>query len=183
MKKIIKNIFFMLIIILFVSCGKPKLLSELQVRKGIHYEVNKESPYTGKFISEYSNGQIKKQGNFKKGILNGNYKEYYSNGQLKTSTVYKNGIINGIYSSFYENGEPKAKLQFLNGEYDGLNIIYKTMFTNYQELKFLNGKVIEKIEYDENKNIIKKIDEKSDEFNEETMGNAFKIYVNILEKI
>ena len=53
----------------------------------------------------HSNRKLKREINYKDGILDGQILEYFENGQLKCSFIYDNGEIKpGTYSSYYVNG-------------------------------------------------------------------------------
>ena len=53
----------------------------------------------------HSNRKLKREINYKDGILDGQILEYFENGQLKCSFIYDNGEIKpGRYSSYYING-------------------------------------------------------------------------------
>ena len=63
---------------------------------GIRYEVNSETPYTGKYVG------------------------YYENGQKNEETNYKDGKIEGLLISWYRNGQKEYEGNFIDGKEEGL---------------------------------------------------------------
>ena len=89
-----KKILLILIIsISLTSYGKSINKEQLHNKNGVYYEINKETPYTGKAIAYYKDGQIVGKQNYKNGLENGEWIEYYENGQVKVKENYKNGLI------------------------------------------------------------------------------------------
>ncbi|MCS5423083.1 MULTISPECIES: hypothetical protein [Psychrilyobacter] len=66
-----------------MKIGKSTNQEQLHYKNGVYYEINKETPYTGKVIGYYENGQIRAKSNWKDGKRNGEGIYYYENGQIK----------------------------------------------------------------------------------------------------
>ncbi|NJX16828.1 hypothetical protein [Tamlana crocina] len=71
--------------------------------------MNCEKVCDGIETDYYSNGTIRLTGEFKNGLVIGEFKRYYQNGNLKEVSVYdKDGLL--IKKTlFYENGEIKKE--------------------------------------------------------------------------
>jgi antitoxin component YwqK of YwqJK toxin-antitoxin module len=69
-------------------------------------------------IENYNNGNIKTILYHKKiGGVTQKVKEenYYENGQMKSEGTYKDGKLNGLVTSWYENGKKKYDVTFKDG--------------------------------------------------------------------
>ena len=146
-----KNIIITFIILTFFTLiGHGNVIdeSDLNYRNDKYYEVNSDTPYTGKIVSYYENGQLEYLENYKDGVAHGlcegyyengqlsyseNYKNdyphglckgYYENGQLEYSENYKDGELHGLLEHYYENGQMERYGNFVNGEPDGFTFTY-----------------------------------------------------------
>ena len=91
-------------------------LTELEDRQGVFYPVNSETPFTGKSIGHYENGQKKLEGNFKDGKREGLHTMWHENGQKKLEGNFKDGKPEGLHTSWYENGKIAGEECYRNGE-------------------------------------------------------------------
>jgi|TARA_B110000438_G_scaffold268040_1_gene283336 antitoxin component YwqK of YwqJK toxin-antitoxin module len=103
---LMKILLLITIAILSVGCGekatvepvaevkpKPEGVNayEFEEREGIRYLKDSETPYTGKVISLYENGQKEHETNIKNGEVDGLSVYWYENGQKKHEANYKDG--------------------------------------------------------------------------------------------
>ena len=93
---------------------------KLVERRGIIYEANSQTPFTGSSVGYRENGDLQSRGNYKDGKLDGLWEDFNENGQLMIRENYKNGELNGLYELFYENGQLEDRGNFKDGEPDGL---------------------------------------------------------------
>tara|TARA_B110000483_G_C17959785_1_gene451550 strand:- start:161 stop:652 length:492 start_codon:yes stop_codon:yes gene_type:complete len=98
--------------------------SELNFRNDKYYPVNSNTPYTGRIVSYYENGQLKRSGNCKDGQDDGLYESYYENGLLRYSENYKDGEKDGLCKFYYKNGQLRSSENFKYGEKDGVSEFY-----------------------------------------------------------
>ncbi len=89
----------------------------------------KKTSKEGQFRSQYENGQLKDERNWKDGKPDGLWKDWHENGQLKMECDYKDGSRQGIYKAWYEDGQIKEEKTYVNGEADGL---YRQWYKNGQ---------------------------------------------------
>ena len=94
--------------------------SSLNFRNDKYYPVNSNTPYTGKIVTYYKNGQFEENRSYKDGKLDGVSKWYYENGQLEYSKNYKDGKLDGVFEEYDENGQLKESGSFKDGEKVGL---------------------------------------------------------------
>ena len=66
------------VFIIIASCSKEIPSDRLVERNGIYYEVNSQTPFSGRVVSYYGNGQLKYKGNYKDGEKDGLWKHYES---------------------------------------------------------------------------------------------------------
>ena len=59
----------------------------------------------GKNIEYYEDGSVSIYHNFKDGKLHGLQEQYYPSGNLETRTTYKNGLIEGVHIYLSEDGD------------------------------------------------------------------------------
>ncbi len=96
--------------------SEAKEVSYLQYRNDVSYEVNSETPYTGKLVELHWNGKKKREATYKNGKLDGLHTSWYLNGQKKDEETHKNGKLTG----WYENGQKKREATHKNDKLDGL---------------------------------------------------------------
>ena len=82
-----KETVILLLLFTLIGCKEKKIQHHLLVtREGVHYY--EDEPYTGKAVSNYSDGQLSQEFNFKDGKRDGVTKIYYENGQLQYEVIY-----------------------------------------------------------------------------------------------
>jgi len=86
-------------------------------KNGIYYPVSK-TPFTGKHVLKYKNGNKKREYNFKNGLFNGMCTEWYENGNKYRVSFYKKGVLDGNVAGWDKNG----LLMFNNKYKDGKKI-------------------------------------------------------------
>ena len=135
--------------------------SKLEVRNGIRYLQNEETPFTGRAkqfyfngqksgevsfkdgkgdglaTTWYENGQKKREGNLKDDKPDGLATEWYENGQKKSEVNFKDGRRNGLYTSWHENGQQSSEVNFKDGKQNGL---YTSWHENGQQSSEVNCK-------------------------------------------
>jgi antitoxin component YwqK of YwqJK toxin-antitoxin module len=110
-----KNTILILISLLFVTgISEGKEVTYLQDRNGIKYEVNTDTPYTGKYVTDHWNGQKVLEMNYKDGKLDGVQTWWYENGQKWYEGKYKNGKQDGIYTLWKKDGQKKVEGNYKN---------------------------------------------------------------------
>ena len=93
---------------------------KLVERRGIIYEVNSQTPFTGSSVGYYENGELQSRENRKNGESNGLFEHFYDNGQLEIRGNLKNGLHDGLWEYFDENGDLTKTEEYKDGEQDGL---------------------------------------------------------------
>ena len=80
-------------LLIIASCSKEINEDQLVKREGIYYEINSQTPFSGRVVAYHKNGQLEGKVIFKDGKRNG-FMEYYSeNGELHGKYCYKNDEI------------------------------------------------------------------------------------------
>ena len=138
-----KNITLILISLMFLT-GCEKEVSDLQDRGGVKYEVNSETPFTGKVSLNHKNGQKAYKGSFKDGKHEGVHTEWHENGQKKSEITYKDGKWDGIWTHWHENGQKEAERTFKNGKLDGLLTEWHENGQKKSEDNYKNGVLLYK---------------------------------------
>lgn len=111
----------------------------------------------------YRNGSLKEKYEFfvndeTKLVFHGDYKEYYSNGNLKKQGTFKKGYKSGEWIFYYENGIVESRRIFDSNNYgysEGKQIFYYDngnvfKIENYNRGVFQSIKKYENGEYEEN---------------------------------
>ena len=93
-------------------------------RRGVHYEVNSETPFDGIAVMYHKNGQLQYKRNYKDGKRDGLTEGYYENGQLQYKVNYKDGKEHGLNSYYYDNGQLRYEENYKYGNRDGLEEWY-----------------------------------------------------------
>ncbi len=114
-----KNTILILIALLFLT-GCEKEVSSLQDRGGVKYEFNSETPFTGKYVEYYKDGQKKFEEHLTLGKRHGLLTQWWGNGQKMQELNVKNGMNDGLFTSWYENGQKKEEVTWKGGRRTGL---------------------------------------------------------------
>ena len=118
---------FALFVFSFSLLGaEPKMVSfdKLQHRGWLTYITNQDTPFTGKAVSFYANGQMKEERNYKDGKYHGLRTEWYENGQMRGEVRWKNGKHDGLWTWWYENGQMRGEENWKDGKLDGLRTLW-----------------------------------------------------------
>ncbi len=101
-----KTITLILISFLFLTgASEGKEVSYLQDRGGVRYEINSETPFTGKLVEKYWSGQKWHEGSYIDGKKDGLHTSWYWNGQKKVEGNWKDGKADGVATHWHENGQ------------------------------------------------------------------------------
>ena len=118
-----KHLLLMAFAILTIGCGEKKSedvnLDELEVREGVAYLKNSDSPYTGKVFEFHDNGQKKSEGNRKDGKLHGPAVTWHENGQKEAEANNKDGKFDGPLVNWYDNGKKRFEANYKDGKQHG----------------------------------------------------------------
>ena len=90
---------------------------QLEWREGlIKYEVNSQTPFTGRSVTYYDNGQLKKYANYKDGKIYGVWKSYWDNGKVQIVGRAKDGKAHGLQEIYSRTGKLSQTDNFKDGE-------------------------------------------------------------------
>ncbi len=112
----------------------------IEVRNNIAYLPNESSPFTGKYLGYYPNGQKAIEENYNNGIKEGLRLLWLENGQKLGETNFKNGQENGV-EIYYTNGEKSLEVNYIAGEKNGPEILYNNG-QKFGEKNYINGKEV-----------------------------------------
>ena len=93
-----KKLLLIVLIVLIAGCSRPIEETDLVERDGLKYLPDRESPYSGRTVSRYENGQEKEDGNYRDGLREGPFVKWYANGQKMEEAAYINGKIDGLHT-------------------------------------------------------------------------------------
>ena len=85
-------------------------------RDGLLYEVNKETPFTGKTVRKHENGQMAGEATFEDGKPEGKMTAWYENGQMAGEATFKDGQPEGKMTTWYENGQMRSETTYKDGK-------------------------------------------------------------------
>ena len=111
--------------------------SKLEVRNGIRYLSDEETPFTGRAEDFYGNGQKSGEVSFKDGKGYGLATEWYENGQKKREGNFKDDKPEGLSTEWYENGQKKIEGNWKGGKRSGL---WASWYENGQKSSEVNCK-------------------------------------------
>ena len=117
-----KNLLPFIFVVILTSCSNEVPYDRLVERNGLIYEVNSETPFTGKTIEYYFGtnltqdveDRIKSTGFYNKGLKDGLFETFHLNGQLMTKGTYSTGKKEGFHEKFLENGQLSEKSKFVD---------------------------------------------------------------------
>ena len=79
------------------------------------YIPNQDTPFTGKAVSFYPNGQKAHEKNFKDGKKDGLATGWHENGQKRWEGNYKDGKRDGLWIYYNEDGKERSRLTLKDG--------------------------------------------------------------------
>lgn len=90
---------------------------EIEIREGVQYLKDSDTPYTGTVFKLHDNGEKEMELNLKDGKPDGVIVTYYGNGQKKEQSNFKDGKpADGEWFGWHENGQMKVKMIIEDGE-------------------------------------------------------------------
>ena len=93
-----RNLAFVLVAALAISCGKPAEKSTASSGK-----LNGVQKYY------YPDGALYMEVTFKDSVPDGPSRQYFKNGQVFEESNYVNGVRHGLMKTFYEDGKVSAE--------------------------------------------------------------------------
>ena len=166
--KNLNKIFFLSLLILCVSCKVD--FDKLERRDGLFYYKGK--PFSGPFFQNYKSGNIRSEGEYKKGKIVGNFIEYYENGQIKEDLNYvgrehelnpfyfSSQPLNGVQKTFYDNGQLQSIENYVMDTKEGLFEKYDYYGNKVSSYLYHEGELhgeYTRIEYDNYKRLIRTV--------------------------
>jgi antitoxin component YwqK of YwqJK toxin-antitoxin module len=117
-----------ILILLSFACRSNITVTEDEIGADIFYEKDSYKPFSGKCTVLYNNTQIvKTQFTFRNGRLNGETITWYKNGQIRRKGNYCKGMISGRWIFFDEQGNRTIEANYKK---DDLNGTYVALYTN-----------------------------------------------------
>ena len=110
------------IIFIFLSIFLTLFISGCSNSDELKEELNDYFSNLGK--TYYENGNIKSEGNYINGKIEGEFKHYFENGNIEFIINYKNGNLSGEAKEYYENGNIKYISNYENDVLEGEFISY-----------------------------------------------------------
>ncbi|NOX98714.1 MAG: hypothetical protein GXP30_03115 [Verrucomicrobia bacterium] len=75
-----------------------------------------DDDFTGEWIVEWPNGQIKFKSRYIDGDEEGEYRCYWANGKFAQKGVNKNGVCKGLWEDFWEDGRKFKETYYDNSD-------------------------------------------------------------------
>lgn len=101
----------------------------------------KTTPFTGKVIDRFANGQRRAHIAFKAGLRDGQYTEWFSSGHIKLDVTMKGGLPDGQYREYFETGKIKIETTMKAGQMDGLAGFWLEDGRKWMEVLFQAGRI------------------------------------------
>ncbi len=67
----------------------------------------------------YLTGELKSEGNYKKGKVQGKWRYYFRNGKLRSEYNYEDGLAQGAATQYFESGAKKKNYEYKDDELNG----------------------------------------------------------------
>ena len=135
---------------------------------------NDDEPFTGIVFDFYENGEKELDGNYRKGLMNGEWTYYHENGQIMSKGNYKNGDgsypdsftdeykkeyppyggRNGKWTYWFWNGQKINEGTYKDSKWDGKWTQWYENGQKSSEKTYKDGKMISKECWDEDGNEI-----------------------------
>jgi antitoxin component YwqK of YwqJK toxin-antitoxin module len=82
-------------------------------------EFDENNQKTGYWEEYYSNGNLRRKGNYLNGKRDGYWEEYWFNGNLSSKGNYKNNKSHGYWDFYHFNGDLMCIWNYKNGRING----------------------------------------------------------------
>jgi hypothetical protein len=102
-----------------VTVGREVDTDQLAERNGLLFEVNSQTPFSGKAVHYHPNKQKAFEGSYSSGKANGRSTQWYDNGQLAFSGNFKDGLLDGPITVWHPNGQKRQASNFERGTLNG----------------------------------------------------------------
>jgi antitoxin component YwqK of YwqJK toxin-antitoxin module len=147
MKNVMKRLLLIVLpLLLIVGCSKPVDNESLKDRNGVKYKPDSQKPYTGEVFELYDNGNKKRDGYYKDGLMDGVWTNYYDNGNKRFTDYYKEN--NYVDTEFFdEDGSLKNPITYKKELFFGNNNKLHGKYVVYDE----NGIIIRSWSFKDNK--------------------------------
>lgn len=121
--------------------GGPRVIRELQLqdRNGTKFEINQETPYTGKVVGLFENKQRRFEAGYKDGKADGLETHWFDNGQKAREAGHKNGLAEGVTTLWFRNGQKSEEIGFLAGKRHGDSRAWHATGKPEREMTYLHG--------------------------------------------
>ena len=106
--------------------------------------MSSKSSKDGPQIYYHKNGKIRKELNYKDGLIDGFYITYFDNGQLESKVTFKDGNKHGLCNIYYSNGQLESEMMYENSSPVGpYTIFYDNGDIKEQGIFSHDGRMIE----------------------------------------
>ncbi len=121
--------------------GGPRVIRELQLqdRNGTKFEINQETPYTGKVVGLFENKQRRFEASYKGGKADGLETHWFDNGQKAREASHKDGLAEGVTTLWFRNGQKSEEIAFLAGKRHGDSRAWHATGKPEREMTYLHG--------------------------------------------
>lgn len=104
-------------ILLIAGGGEEKVVdwSKFLEKDGLQYEVNSETPFTGKMVKYWPSGQQKEEAEYRDGKLHGKGTFWNENGQKIAEFEFRDGKPHGKWLIWNDNGQKEGEAEFRDG--------------------------------------------------------------------
>jgi antitoxin component YwqK of YwqJK toxin-antitoxin module len=141
----------------------------IEIKKGLIFQVGVDEPYTGRlidtlnqklveydvikgikngeFIVHFPNRNVELYGKIKNNKNEGLWKYYYPDGSIECEGFFTNDKVEGEWTWYYPNGNIKETGKFGNqGKRQGIWKFFKSSGELLRELTFINDEVVNTVE-------------------------------------
>ena len=110
--------------------------------------LNCQDGYSGPYRARFEDGEIRAEGKYHYGELDGRYVEYFRNGQLKTESNYLSGKLHGSVHTWYENGQLESESTWVNGLLHGTKTEWHITGDKLSEQEWQDGTMVTETLFD-----------------------------------
>jgi hypothetical protein len=79
------------------------------VTPAFYSELEKNSSYTGNYISYHDNGRVKRSGSYASGLRTGTWNKYYASGRIYKTGAYTTGERTGLWIAYHDFADTDEK--------------------------------------------------------------------------
>lgn len=122
-------------------------LDDLSRKNGLAYAKGATTPFSGKAVAHFPNGDVQTSVDYKEGLPDGEIKSWYKKDALQVEGYMQKGKRSGTWKLYHENGKLKKQTAYNDDIQEGPETFWLDNGTLQKNGTYVNGKLEGKYEW------------------------------------